>query len=56
MMNPHCHQEGYNTWKSPVDTARNQIQYAIIGKRLRNTVKAAKTYAGADVNFNHNLW
>lgn len=47
------------TWKSPADGAnnkivRNQIDYLLINKRYRNSIKSAKTYPGADVSTDHN--
>lgn len=47
------------TWKSPADgidnkIVRNQIDYFLINKRYRNSIKAAKTYPGADVSTDHN--
>ena len=43
------------TWRSPGDIARNQIDFILIKKRYRNSVKDVKTYPGADVNSDHNL-
>ena len=46
------------TWKSPKDSpgnrVRNQIDYILVNNRYRNSVKAAKTYPGADINSDHN--
>ena len=42
------------TWKSPGDKTRNQIDYIMVNKRFRNSVKQAKTYPGADINSDHN--
>lgn len=42
-----------NTWKSPGDRTRNQIDYIAIKKRYRNAVKQAKTYPGADIISGH---
>ena len=42
------------TWKSPGDLARNQIDYILIRKRFRNSVKNCKTYPGADIGSDHN--
>ena len=42
------------TWKSPGDISRNQIDYILIRKRFRNSVKQCKTYPGADINSDHN--
>ena len=38
------------TWKSPGDSSRNQIDFIIINKRSRNSIRQAKTYPGADIN------
>lgn len=47
------------TWISPADNTekipRNQIDYVIINKTFRNTVKSVKAYPGTDVYSNHNL-
>lgn len=47
------------TWRSPQDSqqhcVRNQIDYIMISKRFKNSIKAAKTYPGADVPSDHNL-
>ena len=42
------------TWKSPGDLTRNQIDYILIRKRFRNSVKNCKTYPGADIGSDHN--
>lgn len=42
------------TWKSPGDWTRNQIDYILIRKRFRNSVKTCQTYPGADINSDHN--
>ena len=42
------------TWKSPGDVFRNQIDYILIRKRHRNSVKQCKTYPGADIASDHN--
>ena len=42
------------TWKSPGDVIRNQIDYILIRKRFRNSVKNCKTYPGADIGSDHN--
>ena len=42
------------TWKSPGDWIRNQIDYILIRKRFRNSVKKCQTYPGADINSDHN--
>lgn len=47
------------TWKSPADTSehrvRNQIDFIAINERFKNSIKAARTYPGADVPSDHNL-
>lgn len=47
------------TWKSPKDgknnLIRNQINYILINRTYRNSVKLVKTYPGADVNTDHIL-
>ena len=42
------------TWISPDGKTRNQIDYIMINTRLRNRVKQAKTYPGADIGSDHN--
>ena len=42
------------TWKSPGDISINQIDYIMFNERFRNCIKQAKTYPGADMNFDHN--
>lgn len=46
------------TWTSPQHTAnnivRNQIDYIIINKRFRNSIKNCLTYPGADIKSDHN--
>ena len=42
------------TWKSPGDVTRNQIDYLLIRKRHRNSIKQCKTYPGADIGSDHN--
>ncbi|XP_072402422.1 uncharacterized protein [Diabrotica undecimpunctata] len=46
------------TWKSPADSPdkiiRNQIDYIAAPIRFRNSIKAVKTYPGADVASDHN--
>lgn len=45
------------TWKSPADNkhriVRNQIDYFIINKRFRNSLRSTKTYPGADISSDH---
>lgn len=47
------------TWKSPGEQAenviRNQIDYILIGSRFASSIKAARTYPGADINSDHTL-
>ena len=43
------------TWKSPGDRHRNQIDYIMIGKRWRTTIKSVKTRPGADCGSDHQL-
>lgn len=46
------------TWRSPQDSPghviRNQIDYILINKRYRNSIKSAKTYPSADIKSDHN--
>ena len=42
------------TWKSSGDISRNQIDYIMFNDRFRNCMEQAKTYPGADMNFDHN--
>ena len=42
------------TWKSPGDITRNQIDYILIRKRFRNSIKQCKTHPGADIASDHN--
>ena len=42
------------TWKSPGDVTRNQIDYILIRRRFRNSIRKCKTYPGTDVNSDHN--
>ena len=41
------------TWVSPDGKTRNQIDYIAIKRRWRSSVKAAKTYPGADCGSDH---
>ena len=43
------------TWVSPDGKTRNQIDYIAIKRRWRSSVKAAKTYPGADCGSDHQL-
>ena len=42
------------TWKSPGDVSRHQLDYFLIRKRHRNSVKQCRTYPGADIASDHN--
>ena len=42
------------TWKSPGDVKRNQIDFVMIRKRFRNSIKQCCTYPGADIHSDHN--
>ena len=42
------------TWKSPGDISRHQLDYLLIRKRHRNSVKQCRTYPGADISSDHN--
>lgn len=47
------------TWTAPGDgingnIVRNQIDYILIRRRFRNSVKFVKTYPGADISSDHN--
>lgn len=45
-------------WKAPSDgksgKIKNQIDYIMIRRRFRNTIKSVKTYPGADIASDHN--
>ncbi|KAK3786272.1 hypothetical protein RRG08_002016 [Elysia crispata] len=43
-----------NTWKSPADIARYQIDYILISQRVRQSTKRCRTYPGADIGSDHN--
>lgn len=48
------------TWKYPADgrdggVVRNQIDYLIINKRFKKSIKSARTYLGADIPMEHSL-
>ena len=43
------------TWKSPGDLHRNQIDYIMVRRRYRNSIKDCRTYQGADINSDHSL-
>ena len=42
------------TWKSPGDISRHQLDYILIRKRHRNSIKQCKTFPGADIGSDHN--
>ena len=42
------------TWKSPGDIARNQIDYILVSKRHKNSIKQCKTFPGSDIGSDHN--
>ena len=41
------------TWKSPGDRTRNKIDFILIEKRFRNSVKTSKSIPGADCDSDH---
>ena len=43
------------TWKQPGDARRYQIDYILVRKRYRNSVKSSWSYPGADADTDHNL-
>src|SRR6476661_8724747 len=43
------------TWKSPGDLRRYQIDYILVRQRYRNSVKSSWSHPGADVDSDHNL-
>ena len=43
------------TWKSPGDVHRNQIDYIMVKRRYRNSIRDCRTYPGADINSDHCL-
>ena len=43
------------TWSSPGDQYRNQIDYILVRRRFRNSIKNVKTYPGADIMSDHCL-
>ena len=43
------------TWESPNGKVRNQIDYILIRRRWKSSVKSAKTLPGADVGSDHQL-
>ena len=43
------------TWKAPGDLRRMQLDYIMVKKRYRNSVKDSHAFPGADVDSDHNL-
>jgi Reverse transcriptase (RNA-dependent DNA polymerase)/Endonuclease/Exonuclease/phosphatase family len=43
------------TWKSPGDRERYQLDYILVRKRYRNSVKNSRTLPGADADTDHNM-
>jgi len=43
------------TWKAPGDWSRHQLDYILVKRRFRNSVKDVQTLPGADINSDHNL-
>ena len=43
------------TWKSPDEITRNQIDYIMVNRRYRNTVRDIRTHPEADCNSDHNM-
>ena len=43
------------TWKGPGDLRRMQLDYIMVKKRYRNSVKNSHAFPGADVDSDHNL-
>ena len=43
------------TWQGPVKSIRNQIDYILIKKRWKSSIKVAKTLPGADIGSDHQL-
>ena len=44
-----------HTWKGPGDLRRMQLDYIMVKKRYRNSVKNSHAFPGADVDSDHNL-
>ncbi|XP_072048767.1 craniofacial development protein 2-like [Amphiura filiformis] len=49
------HKRNLDTWKSPGDRYRNQIDYIMMKRRWKSSVLDAKTYPGADCDTDHIL-
>src|SRR5713101_9503950 len=49
------HNRRLYTWVSPAGKYRNQIDYVMIKKRWRTSIKRVKTYPGADCGSDHQL-
>ena len=49
------HKRRLNTWTSPDDQHRNQIDYIICSQKWRSTIQSAKTRPGADCGSDHEL-
>ena len=49
------HKRHRYTWTSPDGRTRNQIDYIMVHKRLRTSIKNCRAYPGADCNSDHNL-
>lgn len=49
------HPRRLNTWRSPGDRARNQIDYILINERWKTSVKNVKVYPGAECGSDHQL-
>ena len=43
------------TWVSPDGITRNQIDYVLLNKRFRNSVKHTRVYRSADIGSDHYL-
>jgi len=50
------HRRRRYTWNMPGDIRIYQIDYTIVRKKFKNQVHRCKTYSGADVNSDHNLF
>ena len=49
------HKRNLHTWKSPGDRYRNQIDYILIRRRWKSSIKDAKAFPGADCDTDHIL-
>ncbi|KAL1447191.1 hypothetical protein WDU94_013942 [Cyamophila willieti] len=43
------------TWKAPGDAYRTQIDYIMVKQRYRNQIKDSRSYAGPDIDSDHNM-